>query len=80
MYTTSIVVYHAISPLVETGVDVKELVFVVAREDVLVTTGLIVEGQVTTMELIVIGLVVIFGQFLSLVFPVLKQKVKKILV
>ena len=70
----------------------KELVIVAAREDVklkagvlfmaselVVATGLIVEGQVMTMELIVIGLVVTFGQFVLLVFPVLKQKVKKFL-
>ena len=34
MYTTSIVLYHAISPLVASGVDVKELVLVAAGVDV----------------------------------------------
>ena len=70
MDTTSIVVYHATSPLVESGVDVKELVLVAA--ELVVATGPIEEGQVTAMELIVIGLVVTFGQIVLSVFPALK--------
>ena len=34
MYTTGIVVYHAISPLVASGVDVKGLVIVTSGVDV----------------------------------------------
>ena len=42
---------------------------VLVASELVVATGLIVEGQVTTLVSIVIGLVV---TFVSLVFPVLK--------